>query len=99
MTRTASLPGCLTPCRRAAFLALSHPASDLGGSGHPEMRRPLNPLMAAPVTLRTKARVIRFFDGVELLEPGVVVAAEWRPGCEFEARAPAAVRGGVGRKG
>ena len=31
------------------------------------------------VQLRSKAEVARFFDGLELLEPGVTAAHEWRP--------------------
>jgi hypothetical protein len=29
--------------------------------------------------LRTRAQVERFFDGLELVEPGVVQAHKWRP--------------------
>ncbi len=81
-----------------SFLALSHPGSDVGGEGHATMHRRVNPLLSMPTTLRRRTEVTRFFDGLELLEPGVVVAAQWRPGSEFEARTPAAVWGGVGRK-
>lgn len=34
---------------------------------------------ATPFHLRTRAQVERFFDGLELLEPGVVWVPEWRP--------------------
>jgi hypothetical protein len=81
-----------------SFLVLSHSGSDLGGRGHSEMATRLNPLMATPVTQRSKAQVARFFDGTELLEPGIVVAPEWRPASEVESKAPAAVWAGIGRK-
>lgn len=32
-----------------------------------------------PVQLRPKQEVVRFFEGVELLEPGIVVGHRWRP--------------------
>jgi Protein of unknown function (DUF574). len=32
-----------------------------------------------PLTLRTRAGVNRFFDGLELVEPGLVWVPEWRP--------------------
>jgi S-adenosyl methyltransferase len=32
------------------------------------------------MTFRSHAEVTRFFDGLELLEPGVVPANYWRPG-------------------
>jgi hypothetical protein len=34
---------------------------------------------ATPLTLRTRAGVSRFFDGLELVEPGLVWVPEWRP--------------------
>jgi hypothetical protein len=53
--------------------------------------------MAEPVTLRARAEVARFFDGLDLVEPGLVQLHRWRP---FPA-APAvelANYGGVARK-
>ena len=32
-----------------------------------------------PIKLRTHAEVLRFFDGLELLEPGLVFVSMWRP--------------------
>src|ERR1039457_7137391 len=32
-----------------------------------------------PVTLRSPDQIARFFDGLELLEPGVVSTPRWRP--------------------
>ena len=57
---------------------------------------------ATPFQLRTRPQVERFFDGLELLEPGVVFAPEWRPAPEDPADFaddPAASAGlvGVGR--
>ncbi|MEV7283364.1 SAM-dependent methyltransferase [Streptomyces sp. NPDC093252] len=51
------------------------------------------------LTQRTPAAVTRFFDGLELLDPGVVSANRWRPddaGAELPAEV--AMFGGVGRK-
>ncbi|HEX8865318.1 MAG TPA: SAM-dependent methyltransferase, partial [Lentzea sp.] len=31
------------------------------------------------LTMRTHAEVSRFFDGMELLEPGIVPVNDWRP--------------------
>jgi trans-aconitate methyltransferase len=81
-----------------SFLAISHPASDLGGRGHSEMHRRVNPLMSAQVTLRTGTAVTQFFDGLWMLKPGIVVASQWRPTTELEANAPAAAWVGVGHK-
>ncbi|MET8830394.1 SAM-dependent methyltransferase [Streptomyces sp. NPDC004610] len=51
------------------------------------------------LTQRTPAAVTRFFDGLELLDPGVVSANRWRPD-DPQADLPAEVAmfGGVGRK-
>jgi hypothetical protein len=81
-----------------SFIAISHPASALGGRGHSEMQRRVNPLMSAQVTLRTRTAVTQFFDGLWILKPGIVVASEWRPTTEFEANVPAAAWVGVGHK-
>jgi hypothetical protein len=42
--------------------------------------------------------VTRLFDGLELVGPGVIRAAEWRPDTDLEAASPAALWGGVARK-
>jgi hypothetical protein len=55
-------------------------------------------LMPHPTTQRTRAQVSRFFDGLVLLAPGVVLVPAWRPDTDFEARTPAALWGGVARK-
>ena len=34
---------------------------------------------ATPVTLRSRAEVVRFFTGLDLVEPGVVWVSQWRP--------------------
>jgi S-adenosyl methyltransferase len=47
---------------------------------------------------RTRAEVERFFDGLDLVEPGLVAVQNWRPSSEFEAAALSAMWGGVGCK-
>ena len=81
-----------------SYLALSHPASDIVSEKMAEVRDRLNRLTYQKATLRSQAEVTQFFDGLELVEPGVVQAQEWRPASEIEARTPSAVWGGVGRK-
>ncbi|WP_406358430.1 SAM-dependent methyltransferase [Streptomyces sp. NBC_00658] len=51
------------------------------------------------LTQRTPVAVAGFFDGLELLEPGVVSCNRWRPdGGEADLPAEVAMFGGVGRK-
>ena len=44
--------------------------------------------MRQKVTFRTHGQVSRFFDGLELLEPGVVALPEWRPDVPADPGAP-----------
>jgi hypothetical protein len=52
----------------------------------------------APLVLRDRAEVTSFFDGLELVEPGVVQLSKWWPRSEEESAAAAALWGGVARK-
>jgi hypothetical protein len=47
---------------------------------------------------RSHAEVARFFDGLDLVEPGLVPVQEWRPGPETAAGTRSAMWGGVARK-
>jgi O-methyltransferase involved in polyketide biosynthesis len=85
-------------CVPGSFVTVSHPASDIDADQHTEMVRRLNESVAEKVSLRDRAGVTRLFDGFELVEPGVVRAAEWRPDSALEAASPAVLWGGVARK-
>ncbi|MFE3022414.1 SAM-dependent methyltransferase [Streptomyces sp. NPDC059256] len=50
------------------------------------------------LTQRTPTQIERYFDGLELLEPGVVPCSRWRPGPGDEGAAEVAMYAGVGRK-
>jgi hypothetical protein len=47
---------------------------------------------------RTREVVTQFFDGLEILAPGVVKVTEWRPESLMEAEGPTSLWGGVARK-
>ena len=81
-----------------SYLALSHPAADIEAEAMGQMAQRLNKLMAEKVTFRSRAEVARLFDGLEMVEPGLVRVQQWRPDTESEAKSPAALWGGVGRK-
>jgi S-adenosyl methyltransferase len=81
-----------------SFLALSHPAKDIDAEAMAKMADSLNKMMAEKVTFRDRAAVARFFDGLELVEPGMVQASKWRPTSESEAASPAALWAGVAHK-
>jgi hypothetical protein len=53
---------------------------------------------AVPYHLRTPEQIAGFFQGLELVEPGVVSCPLWRPDAPSDPLLGAAVMGGVGRK-
>lgn len=53
----------------------------------------------APMVMRTKDQVERFFAGFEIVEPGIVFLSQWRPSTEYYAGGGTRwVYAGVGRK-
>jgi SAM-dependent methyltransferase len=91
----ATLVDALPP---GSYLALSHPAADIEAEKQGQLAERLNQTMAEKVTMRDRAQVAQFFDGLELIEPGLVRVQQWRPASELEATSPAGLWGGVGRK-
>ncbi len=81
-----------------SYLAISHPARDIEAVAMAEGARRWNRLSPAQLTLRTHAGVSRFFDGLDLLEPGVVPMNQWRPDPLDEHSGTVSQYGGVGRK-
>jgi len=81
-----------------SYLALSQVASDIEAEQVAESARRYNQLGRENLSMRSHAEILRFFDGLELVEPGLVPVPQWRPASELEARAQSAIRGGVGRK-
>jgi S-adenosyl methyltransferase len=79
-----------------SYLALSHVASDIQPEQMEEMRSRLNRLMHQKGTYRSRGEIARFFEGLDLVEPGVVEVQRWRP--DSEAQRPVAMWVGVGRK-
>jgi hypothetical protein len=88
----------MTAVPPGSYLVISHPANDIEADKMADMAGRLNQLMAQKVTLRSKAEVSRFFDGLELADPGVVRAPEWRPASPAEAASPSTMWGGLAKK-
>jgi S-adenosyl methyltransferase len=73
----ASLVAALPP---GSYLVLAHPASDIRAAEMADMTKRVNERMRGPkATMRDRAAITRFFDGLELFEPGVVQPQSWRP--------------------
>ena len=64
-----------------SYLAIVHIASDVVEQATRSMREYGN-WGAPPVTPRTYAQVSHFFDGLDLVPPGVVQVPQWRPAAE-----------------
>jgi S-adenosyl methyltransferase len=62
-----------------SYLVLSQPASDLDASAGAKAVRRYNETVATPQTHRTRPEISRFFDGLDMLEPGLVPLNRWRP--------------------
>ena len=69
----------LAPLAPGSYLAISHLASDVNTDEMSETFKQLSARMAENVTLRSHDEVAALLDGLELVEPGVVQAAQWRP--------------------
>jgi hypothetical protein len=90
-----TLIGAVPP---GSFLAISHPASDIDAAAGAEASRRYNAQAAESATFRSHAEVMTFFEGLDLVPPGLVRVPEWRPRSEIEAKTPSNLWGGVARK-
>ncbi len=82
-----------------SFLVISHAASDIDPEKMARMIRHLNKHLAeASFVGRPRDVVARFFDGLDLVEPGVVTITQWHPRSELTARARTSLWGGMARK-
>lgn len=63
---------------RGSYLVISHPAAGISDE-MAEAARIWNERSPYQITLRTPADITRFFDGLELLDPGLVQLPQWRP--------------------
>jgi hypothetical protein len=74
--KVAAYTGATAP---GSFLAISHPASDVDAEEAAQAARAYDNALPTTQTNRNKAQVTKFFDGLELIEPGVVPLNQWRP--------------------
>ncbi|MFD7337861.1 SAM-dependent methyltransferase [Streptomyces violascens] len=73
-----------------SYLALTHPTTDtdLGGEGNVEAMKFWNENATPPITARSRAEISAFFDGLDLLSPGLVSCSLWRPESDSAAALP-----------
>jgi hypothetical protein len=65
-----------------SYLVVSHAGTDVPGAdeGVEAIQDVYKRQTATPFTMRSRAAVTGFFEGLELIEPGVVWSPQWRPG-------------------
>jgi hypothetical protein len=81
-----------------SYLALSHASSDIRSSAVAAGTTRYNKHSAVPITLRTKVEVSRFFDGLQIVPPGVVPLGQWQAGPTAAPRPNLPTWCAVGRK-
>jgi S-adenosyl methyltransferase len=84
-----------------SYLALNDGTNVVNKAMVDEAQRIYNESGAVPYHPRSPEQIAGFFDGLELLEPGVVSCSRWRPDpADVSSGLPAEVDmfGGVGRK-
>ncbi|HEY3880340.1 MAG TPA: SAM-dependent methyltransferase [Trebonia sp.] len=83
-----------------SFLVISHAGTDLLPEEVAAFEKSLNAHLPAQDhhVARPRDAVTGFFDGVQLVEPGLVRVSDWRPDSAEEAAAPTILWGGVAKK-
>jgi hypothetical protein len=62
-----------------SYLAIAHPTTEIKPAESAAAARQWNETATPPITLRSKAGLLAYFEGLDLLEPGVVTCTKWRP--------------------
>ena len=82
-----------------SYLSLNDGTSVVGGEQHEQATEDYNESGALPYIQRTPEEIASFFDGLELVPPGVVSCPRWRPDpAPADSLAEVDAFGGVGRK-
>jgi SAM-dependent methyltransferase len=84
-----------------SYLAISHPTDDNLPQEQVEKARNLYAASGNPVNIRSFGQIKSFFDGLELVEPGLVYVSRWRlegPDDLFDQPESSGYYGGIGRK-
>jgi hypothetical protein len=81
-----------------SYLVVSHPTDDFNPNRQGESIQRYNERVADQATLRDQDGTRRFFDGLDIIEPGVVAVSQWRPDSDLVAAAPSSMWCGVARK-
>ncbi|HUN37130.1 MAG TPA: SAM-dependent methyltransferase, partial [Trebonia sp.] len=84
-----------------SWLAISHGAigtPENDPSGYADKATSVYQQASASLHVRPHPEIARFFDGFEIVDPGLVWTAQWRPDPRIPPAAPHSLVAGVGRK-
>jgi hypothetical protein len=81
-----------------SYLVVNHATNAVFGTASDDSVRHWNQFGKPTITLRSPAEIARFFDGFNLLDPGVVSCSRWRPGQADETVPEVDEFAGLGRK-
>jgi hypothetical protein len=81
-----------------SYLVLSHVSSEEEDPQAVAAGTAVYARTSNPISGRSRAEILRFFDGLDLVEPGAVPVAQWRPDEPGMAGLGQGLLGGVGRK-
>ena len=92
----AELRDALAP---GSYIVISHGTTDGQAPGVAEAMGHYNQT-TAPFQPRSRAEVMAFFDGLEMIDPGLVPVPQWRPDPQQAGGPPGGIAayGGVGRR-
>jgi hypothetical protein len=62
-----------------SYLAVAHPTLEVRPEESRAAAAQWNETATPPITLRTRAQLQAWFEGLQLVEPGVVTCTRWRP--------------------
>jgi hypothetical protein len=79
-------------------LVISNPTADFSPEQAADSIGRYNDEVVDSAVLRTRDQTLRFFDGLDLVEPGLVATSKWRPDSELEASSSSGAWAGVARK-
>ena len=81
-----------------SYLVLAHPTDDFNPNRQGESIQRYNERVADQATLRGHDETARFFEGLELVEPGLVTSSKWQPDSDITAARHSSMWCGVARK-
>jgi S-adenosyl methyltransferase len=81
-----------------SYLVVSHPTDDFNPNKQGESITRYNERSSDQAILRGQEETARFFDGLELVDPGVVAVSRWRPDDDLTSARPSSMWCAVGRK-